>query len=424
MPPYMIDRIGKVTKEESDRLEREADLLEEQLQKIRDLKNVQRQKEESVASEAAAAAPATRWRSAAEPVEDDAGALHESFSDDEPPPRPLRRPPAPVEKPALPRRKPGEWAGIEAFLEDVGLGKFGYASRFEELGLDSPEAVAMLDPAGLRKLGVEHQHAQKLRMGIAELRMFAGLAPSAGRVSAAKLPVANNNSNINKNSNNNNNNNSSNNNDSSNNSNNDSNNTLNNKNNNSSSNSNNNNSNSSNNSTKNSSHNNSNSNNNSSNNNSSSSNNNNNSNNSNNSNNNNISGAKPPIGKAEGGTGGVRAEGGDSGYSAARPAPASRAASSGPSAGRPPQPSGLPDVACSSVGAPRRAPLGDRKPPSVGDRPGVYRPRAPVVQDGARVARSASPAPVRALPPPPRAPKEVSPGQSERRQPPTQRMAK
>lgn len=89
----------------------------------------------------------------------------------------------PVSKPKPKTLKPGEWGGLEAFLEDIGLGKCGYGDLFVEHGLDTPEALTALDPPRLRKLGVSARHAQKLRMGISELRAYApqggGGAPAA-----------------------------------------------------------------------------------------------------------------------------------------------------------------------------------------------------------------------------------------------------
>jgi hypothetical protein len=84
----------------------------------------------------------------------------------------------------------GQWQGIQRFLDDIGLGRHGYAAILEDHGIDSLAAVSSLDPSRMRKLGISHQHAQRLRMGIAELRAFAAMPPvmpgrAAGDSSAA-----------------------------------------------------------------------------------------------------------------------------------------------------------------------------------------------------------------------------------------------
>lgn len=84
-----------------------------------------------------------------------------------------------------PARRPGEWHGVAAFLEDIGLGSYGYEAILVESGFDSPDAIAALDDARVRRLGIITRHAMKLKVGIAELRAFAAAPALPSKESAA-----------------------------------------------------------------------------------------------------------------------------------------------------------------------------------------------------------------------------------------------
>lgn len=186
-----------VSREESDRLEEEAERLERELQRIRELRTGAAAvpaagSEVRAADPSAAAVP--RWRSAAETADIDdideedpeedalAARLLNVVLEAERPPAARR---ASSERP--PVRKAGEFGNIEAFLSELGLPR-RYAAVFAERGLDSAEAVAALSPNQLRALGVEHRHAMRLRMGIAELRAF-GTPSVPPKAPAAPRPV-------------------------------------------------------------------------------------------------------------------------------------------------------------------------------------------------------------------------------------------
>lgn len=215
-----------VSKQESDRLEREAALLEQQLAQIRGLRELQGAgpppavpaatdagaadagdgrrwgaRQRAVAEDEGGAG--FRWRGAAGPLEGEEGEEGPSA----PPRRQFEgsdeddqallaqlgfvfapaRAAAAASVPRKPVLKPGEWIDVESFLDNIGLGRFGYGPLFRDRGLDTPEAIERLDPVRLRKLGItDNRHALKLRMGIAELRTFAG----AGRAGGGRQPLA------------------------------------------------------------------------------------------------------------------------------------------------------------------------------------------------------------------------------------------
>eukprot|EP00929_Paragymnodinium_shiwhaense_P102732 TRINITY_DN65955_c0_g1_i1.p1 TRINITY_DN65955_c0_g1~~TRINITY_DN65955_c0_g1_i1.p1 ORF type:complete len:367 (+),score=73.90 TRINITY_DN65955_c0_g1_i1:139-1239(+) len=199
-----------VSKEESDRLEREAELLEQRLAALRSL-----QRAPTPDPNRGPGAGVSRWRSAAEDIEvdEEPGGLRRSMDagfgadtasgvedygrhfsaaagvsdalDVEDPPD------ARGSATRVPRRKTalGEWVGIDEFLDSLGLGRIGYAELLRGKGLDTPEALERLDPNRMRKLGMDHKHAMKLRVGVAELRAFASakqeaVGPSAGSSNA------------------------------------------------------------------------------------------------------------------------------------------------------------------------------------------------------------------------------------------------
>eukprot|EP00930_Biecheleria_cincta_P004230 TRINITY_DN105129_c0_g1_i1.p1 TRINITY_DN105129_c0_g1~~TRINITY_DN105129_c0_g1_i1.p1 ORF type:complete len:468 (-),score=93.77 TRINITY_DN105129_c0_g1_i1:112-1515(-) len=70
------------------------------------------------------------------------------------------------------KKRPGEWYGIDAFLQDIGLGRYGYGALLRERALDTPEALAAVAPSVLKKLGFDQKHEQRIKMGIAEIRTF------------------------------------------------------------------------------------------------------------------------------------------------------------------------------------------------------------------------------------------------------------
>lgn len=175
--------------------------LEEEAARVREL--VAAQKKASTALKPKQEA-GPRWRSAGEdedepafptleqlpprPARPDAVAerlapepLRRGGSDTSGTPRAAAPPPPPKKAPA---RRPGEWHGVSAFLESIGLAGNGYDTVLLENGLDSADALATLDDARLRRLGIPPRHAVKLKVGIAELRAFAASAPAqpaAGR---------------------------------------------------------------------------------------------------------------------------------------------------------------------------------------------------------------------------------------------------
>lgn len=179
-----------VSKDETDRLEEEAQRLEEQLASIRELRGggaapsraavePHDGANEPLENEATESTAAPRWRGACDSAEDppvDDAEVAESDAlaarmlgailDSEP--RPLQESRAGSERPRV--RRAGEFGSIETFLGDLNLGRF--ATLFHERGLDTAEAIASLDPRQFRALGIDNKSAMRLRIGIAELRSF------------------------------------------------------------------------------------------------------------------------------------------------------------------------------------------------------------------------------------------------------------
>lgn len=92
------------------------------------------------------------------------------------------------------KKQAWEWQGVQSFLEDCGLARHGYAELLQDHGITTPEALIALDPAGMKRLGMDNKHDMKLRMGIAELRTFgvcsAGAPPTIADECPASLMVA------------------------------------------------------------------------------------------------------------------------------------------------------------------------------------------------------------------------------------------
>lgn len=212
----------RASRAESDRLAREAERMEQELERILAVQAAAAQAESHAVETANAlgsrGAAGTKWRAAAEEPQDEEDFL-ESLRHMSTPrvagrPRARRsssqgsriavgaagalateRPTSSSSSrqehpPARVRPKPGEWLGIAAFLEDVGLGRCGYEQLFLEQGIDSPAALAVLDPPKLRKFGMPHRHAMKLRGGIAELRHANSDAAAAVPLAAPATPRA------------------------------------------------------------------------------------------------------------------------------------------------------------------------------------------------------------------------------------------
>lgn len=207
----------RASRAESDKLAREAELMEQELERVRAMVEAQAEvRAVEAANTGSRGAASTKWRAAAEePLDEEdfmeslrrlstpsvgarprarrsasQGSRRTSRADVAPA---AERPTSSSSRqnpPASARPQPGEWLGIEAFLEDVGLGRCGYAELFREQGLDSPAALAVLDPPKLRRFGMPPRHAMKLRMGIAELRLMNDDAAAAIPLAAPVTPRA------------------------------------------------------------------------------------------------------------------------------------------------------------------------------------------------------------------------------------------
>lgn len=193
-----------VSRNESNRLEEEAERLEQELANIRALRAASVPSDRSdaavlggarVQGSASDSAAPTRWRSAVEPADGEEAALaaDEEAEDDALAAQMLgailnaerpRKQRSDSERPHV--RRAGEFGSVEAFLGDLNLGR--YAALFHERGLDSAEAIAALDPRQLRALVIDNKNAQRLRMGIAELRAF-GVEAAPRRAAPAATPL-------------------------------------------------------------------------------------------------------------------------------------------------------------------------------------------------------------------------------------------